>query len=147
MPELVNISVGSLPGTSGLEATTVWPLAAKKSRKLLRMSATETGAVMLALESGVGLGAGRRQGQTLPPRQARHFPPCRGGPPRAVASGTAGARAKGYPVRLGAHRPPPEHPWRRKMDMKTSPLAQLNDPSLLKTDGLINGQWVKGGAR
>jgi hypothetical protein len=26
MPELVNISVGSLPGTSGLEATTVWAL-------------------------------------------------------------------------------------------------------------------------
>ena len=40
MPELVNISVGSLPGTSGLEATTVWPLEAKKSRKVLRMSAT-----------------------------------------------------------------------------------------------------------
>ena len=33
------------------------------------------------------------------------------------------------------------------MDMKTSPLAQLNDPSLLKTDALINGQWVKGGSR
>ena len=33
------------------------------------------------------------------------------------------------------------------MDMKTSPLALLKDPSLLKTDGLINGQWVKGGAR
>jgi succinate-semialdehyde dehydrogenase / glutarate-semialdehyde dehydrogenase len=33
------------------------------------------------------------------------------------------------------------------MDMKTSPLALLNDPSLLKTDGLINGQWVKGGSR
>jgi succinate-semialdehyde dehydrogenase/glutarate-semialdehyde dehydrogenase len=31
--------------------------------------------------------------------------------------------------------------------MKTSPLAQLNDPSLLKTDGLIGGQWVKGAAR
>ena len=30
------------------------------------------------------------------------------------------------------------------MDMKTSPLALLNDPSLLKTDSLINGQWVKG---
>jgi succinate-semialdehyde dehydrogenase / glutarate-semialdehyde dehydrogenase len=30
------------------------------------------------------------------------------------------------------------------MDMKTSPLALLNDPSLLKTDALINGQWVKG---
>ncbi|WP_332774743.1 NAD-dependent succinate-semialdehyde dehydrogenase [Polaromonas sp.] len=33
------------------------------------------------------------------------------------------------------------------MDMKTSPLALLKDPSLLKTDALINGQWVKGAAR
>ena len=33
------------------------------------------------------------------------------------------------------------------MDMKTSPLAQLNDPTLLKTDALVDGQWVKGGAR
>jgi succinate-semialdehyde dehydrogenase / glutarate-semialdehyde dehydrogenase len=33
------------------------------------------------------------------------------------------------------------------MDMKTSPLAQLKDPSLLKTDALINGQWVKGSSR
>ena len=33
------------------------------------------------------------------------------------------------------------------MDMKTSPLALLKDPSLLKTDGLINGEWVKGGGR
>ena len=33
------------------------------------------------------------------------------------------------------------------MDMKTSPLAQLNDPSLLKTDALINGQWVQGPSR
>jgi len=30
------------------------------------------------------------------------------------------------------------------MDMKTSPLALLKDPTLLKTDALINGQWVKG---
>lgn len=30
------------------------------------------------------------------------------------------------------------------MDMKTSPLALLRDASLLKTDALINGQWVKG---
>ena len=29
----------------------------------------------------------------------------------------------------------------------TSPLAQLNDPSLLKTDALINGQWVAGSSR
>ena len=29
----------------------------------------------------------------------------------------------------------------------TSPLAQLKDPSLLKTDALINGEWVKGSQR
>jgi succinate-semialdehyde dehydrogenase / glutarate-semialdehyde dehydrogenase len=33
------------------------------------------------------------------------------------------------------------------MDMKTSPLAQLNDRTLLKTDALVGGQWVKGEAR
>ena len=33
------------------------------------------------------------------------------------------------------------------MDMKTSPLSLLNDPSLLKTDALINGEWVAGTAR
>ncbi|MEJ8836323.1 NAD-dependent succinate-semialdehyde dehydrogenase [Ramlibacter sp. AN1133] len=33
------------------------------------------------------------------------------------------------------------------MDMKTSPLALLKDPSLLKTDALINGEWVKGPSR
>ncbi len=31
--------------------------------------------------------------------------------------------------------------------MKTPPLALLKDPSLLKTDALINGQWVKGSNR
>ena len=33
------------------------------------------------------------------------------------------------------------------MNMTNSPLAQLKDPSLLKTDALINGQWVKGTKR
>jgi succinate-semialdehyde dehydrogenase/glutarate-semialdehyde dehydrogenase len=33
------------------------------------------------------------------------------------------------------------------MDAKTSPLTPLNDPSLLKTDALIGGDWVKGAAR
>jgi succinate-semialdehyde dehydrogenase/glutarate-semialdehyde dehydrogenase len=33
------------------------------------------------------------------------------------------------------------------MDMKTSPLALLKDPSLFKTDALINGEWVKGSGR
>jgi len=33
------------------------------------------------------------------------------------------------------------------MDMKTSPLATLNDPSLLKTDALIGGEWVAANRR
>ena len=33
------------------------------------------------------------------------------------------------------------------MDMKTSPLSLLNDPSLLKTDALVNGQWLAGTSR
>jgi succinate-semialdehyde dehydrogenase/glutarate-semialdehyde dehydrogenase len=34
------------------------------------------------------------------------------------------------------------------MDTPTSPLAALKDPGLLKTDGLVNGEWVAGnGAR
>ncbi len=33
------------------------------------------------------------------------------------------------------------------MDMKTSPISLLNDPSLLKTDAFINGQWAPGGSR
>ncbi|MFZ2652270.1 MAG: NAD-dependent succinate-semialdehyde dehydrogenase [Burkholderiaceae bacterium] len=33
------------------------------------------------------------------------------------------------------------------MDMKTSPLATLNDPALLKTDALINGEWVAASSR
>jgi succinate-semialdehyde dehydrogenase / glutarate-semialdehyde dehydrogenase len=36
---------------------------------------------------------------------------------------------------------------RLTMDMKTSPLALLKDPTLLKTDGLVNGQWVAGASR
>ena len=33
------------------------------------------------------------------------------------------------------------------MDAQANPLALLKDPSLLKTDALINGKWVKGKAR
>jgi succinate-semialdehyde dehydrogenase / glutarate-semialdehyde dehydrogenase len=33
------------------------------------------------------------------------------------------------------------------MDMKTSPLSLLKDATLLKTDALINGEWVKGSSR
>lgn len=33
------------------------------------------------------------------------------------------------------------------MDMKTSPLALLKNPSLFKTDALVNGQWLAGTKR
>ena len=33
------------------------------------------------------------------------------------------------------------------MDMKTSPLTTLNDPTLLKTNALIGGEWVAGASR
>lgn len=33
------------------------------------------------------------------------------------------------------------------MDMKTAPLSLLKDPSLLKTDSLINGHWIAGQTR
>ena len=33
------------------------------------------------------------------------------------------------------------------MDMKNSPLATLNDTSLLKTDALVGGEWLRGKAR
>ena len=33
------------------------------------------------------------------------------------------------------------------MDMKTSPLSLLKDPGLLKTDGLIDGRWIRSSAR
>ena len=33
------------------------------------------------------------------------------------------------------------------MDLKTSPIALLKDPTIFKTDALINGQWVAGNGR
>jgi hypothetical protein len=39
MPALVNSSVGSLPGTSGDDATRLWPISSKKSRNASRTSA------------------------------------------------------------------------------------------------------------
>jgi succinate-semialdehyde dehydrogenase/glutarate-semialdehyde dehydrogenase len=33
------------------------------------------------------------------------------------------------------------------MDMKTSPLSLLKDPTLLKTDALVGGQWLQGASR
>jgi succinate-semialdehyde dehydrogenase/glutarate-semialdehyde dehydrogenase len=42
---------------------------------------------------------------------------------------------------------PDFEPTETPMDMKTSPLALLKDPTLLKTDGLIDGQWLAGNSR
>ena len=39
IPELVKSSVGSLPGTSGVDGTIVWPRASKYFRNLVRISA------------------------------------------------------------------------------------------------------------
>ena len=33
------------------------------------------------------------------------------------------------------------------MDMKTSPISLLKNPSLFKTDALVNGQWLMGSTR
>ena len=71
MPELVNISVGSLPGTSGLEGTTVWPLDAKKSRKVLRMSATVNWGVMLWVLGARAAPRGGRGKLLILPGEAR----------------------------------------------------------------------------
>src|SRR5438046_7426168 len=38
IPAFVNSSVGSSPGTTGLEATTVWPLLSKNFRNVERIS-------------------------------------------------------------------------------------------------------------
>ena len=40
MPALVNMSVGSLRGTSELDGTTLWPFLAKNWRKFDRISLT-----------------------------------------------------------------------------------------------------------
>ena len=39
------------------------------------------------------------------------------------------------------------HTTPTRFTMTTTPLSLLKDPSLLKTDALINGQWVKGSRR
>jgi len=66
MPELVNIKVGSLPGTKGLDATTVWPLDSKKSRKVLRMSETEMGAWLMVVRAFNATGHYRFEARPFP---------------------------------------------------------------------------------
>jgi succinate-semialdehyde dehydrogenase/glutarate-semialdehyde dehydrogenase len=39
------------------------------------------------------------------------------------------------------------HPQEPAMDMKNSPLSTLNDPTLLKTDALVGGEWIAGSTR
>src|SRR5690606_34019820 len=49
-------------------------------------------------------------------------------------------------IQAGTHRTLHTH-RRYLMDTRTSPLSQLLDPSLLVTDSLINGRWIKGRQR
>src|SRR3982751_3939400 len=59
IPALVKSSVGSSPGTTGLDGTTVWPFEAKKLRNVERISAAFTDRLSAAAGSH---GGGRRRG-------------------------------------------------------------------------------------
>ena len=60
IPALVNSSVGSSPGTTGLEATTVWPFDAKNFRNVERISAAFIGMQGFRKRGGAGRGGGRQ---------------------------------------------------------------------------------------
>src|SRR5688572_27748612 len=69
MPELVNSSVGSLPGTNEAEGTMVWPLPRKNSRKSLR--------ILLLLSLGVVIWLGIwRAGTSEVPRYRQDADAC-----------------------------------------------------------------------
>src|SRR4029450_452151 len=111
IPALVNSSVGSSPGTTGLEATIWWPFDSKNLRKVWRISAAfirRSGALAWSAKCVMKKDFNYRDG---------------GMPSIARGGGTLDAPA--YDDRL---------PGASEMDTKTSPLAALNDPSLLKTD-------------
>src|SRR5688500_8992585 len=77
MPELVNMSVGSLRGTNGLEGTSVWPFASKYLRKLDRMSLTLVIKCPSAAKAGSSPASGS-QGKRLLSRGLRVCPARRG---------------------------------------------------------------------
>src|SRR6188472_2961464 len=94
IPAFVNSSVGSSPGTTGLEATTVWPFPSKNFRNVERISAAFIGRDV-ARRRGPARGArpsrngrrwGRRPGRTVLGRRAaaamRSGFVVRGDPPR-----------------------------------------------------------------
>src|SRR6185295_1261747 len=60
IPALVKSSVGSSPGTTGLDGTTVCPFDAKKLRNVERMSAAFTGRL-----SAAACGASGRKGERI----------------------------------------------------------------------------------
>src|ERR1700751_5527081 len=78
IPAFVKSSVGSSPGTTGDEATIVWPFDSKNFRKVERISA----AFIPALSGGCGLGAAGGAGDA---RVARAEPSIIGGGSRAAA--------------------------------------------------------------
>src|SRR5438309_783070 len=60
IPAFVNSSVGSSPGTTGLDGTTVCPFDAKKDRNVERISAAFTAGLSRAGSRGGGRRGGRR---------------------------------------------------------------------------------------
>jgi hypothetical protein len=61
MPAFVNISVGSLRGTSGDDGTISWPFSAKKSKNFDLISLTP----LMFIQSEKGAGSGRIQPLTF----------------------------------------------------------------------------------
>ena len=132
MPALVNSSVGSSPGTTGR---------AGDDRVALRLEELQEGGTDLGGFHPAAFGGIR--GVASPVRATPTRPLIIGGGCLPTPRHQPGAPT--YDQRPAALRC---HHATTPMDMKTSPLAALNDPGLLKTDGLINGEWVAGnGAR
>src|SRR5215831_12773798 len=73
IPALVKSSVGSSPGTTGLDGTMVWPFDAKKFRNVERMSAAFTGRLSAASCDAAGRKGERISGRVrdCPARRRR----------------------------------------------------------------------------
>src|SRR6185369_12319781 len=96
IPALVKSSVGSSPGTTGLDGTTVWPFDAKKLRNVERMSAAFTDGFRRRRSTP----SGRKGVRISGPGSAivRHPAPARRAGPSAVVVG-GGAAAAGRVAR------------------------------------------------
>src|SRR6516162_265629 len=93
IPALVKSSVGSSPGTTGLDGTTVCPFDAKKLRNVERMSAAFTGELSVAVARR--LWAKRREDIGTGPRLSGTSAPGRAGGARSAVVVRRGAAVAG----------------------------------------------------